>query len=160
MSYNTIVVIDEMFVKKRNVLIFVDSIMRFRVIAFFIIKCRKFVFNKLIIYNHRYICVLIKLTFRFIFFKRFFKRVFKQIIIKRYKYIIIILKIIIKIMMKKIIMKRSKIVIINYFKHFDNFFKRCKNLFSELKIDVKRNRSSVNKNVMIDTILNRLTKLI
>ena len=61
-----------MFVKKRNDLIFINSIIKSRVIAFFIIKYRKLVFNELIIYNHRYICVLIKLTFKFIFFKRFF----------------------------------------------------------------------------------------
>ena len=146
----------------------VNSIMKFRVIAFFIIKFRKFIFNELIIYNYRYICVLIKLTFKFIFFKRFFKRVFKRIIIKLYKYIVIMLKIIMKIMMKiimkvimkEIIIKRRKIVIINIFKHSDNFFKRCRNLFNEMKIDVKKNRSNVNRNVMIDTILNRLTKLI
>ena len=134
----------------------VNSIMKFRVIALFIIKCRKLVFNELIIYNHRYICVLIKLMFKFIFFKRFFKRVFKRIIMKQYKYIVIMLKII----MKEIMMKRRKIVIINILKYFDNFFKRCRNLFNEMKIDVKRNRSSVNRNVVIDTILNRLTKLI
>ena len=103
MSYNTIVVIDKIFVKKRNVLMFVDSILKFRVIAFFIIKYRKFVFNELIIYNHRYICVLIKVTFKFIFFKQ-------------HKYIIIMLKIIMKIIIKivtrKIIIKWRRIVII------------------------------------------------
>ena len=153
MSYNTIVVINKMFVKKRNVLMFVDLIIKFRVIAFFIIKCREFIFNELIIYNHRYICVLIKLTFKFIFFKRFFRRIFKRIIIKRYKYIIFMLKIIIKIMMKiimkiimkEIIMKRRKIVIINHFKHFNNFFKRCRNLFNELKIDVKKSKQCKQK---------------
>ena len=126
---------------------FVDSIMKFRMIAFFIIKYRKFIFNELIIYNHRYICVLIKLKFRFIFFKRFFRRFFKRIF-KRIinKYIVIMLKIMMKIMMKiimkimmrEIIMKRRKIVIINIFKYFDNFLKRCRSLFNEMKIDVKK----------------------
>ena len=77
MSYNTIVVVDKKIVKKRNDLMFIDSIMIFRVIALFIINYRKFIFNELIIYNHRHICVSIKLMFKFISFKRFFKQFFK-----------------------------------------------------------------------------------